>query len=537
MIGGALDIYKMAALQTADHWMITDANGIIVEVNPAFESVTGYAQHELVGAKPNVIKSGIHDRTFYENMWRTLESGQPYRGIVVNRRKNGELFHEMKSITPIKDSSGRTTHYFSIGKDISELKAAESTLQKTASELEQANQQLVESEASLLRHITILESVLSSMTEGVIVADREGRFVMFNPAAERMVGIGSTDANPSEWSLHYGVYLPDTKTPYPTEELPLVRAIKGKATSDAELFIRNPGKRDGAFLSVRGTPLRDKDGDVIGGLIVTRDITQDKWVQGAQKELTATREEMRIAERIQRQFFPADLPDIEGIEIAGASQAAVFTAGDYFDYVPTPDGGLLLIVGDVSGHGFGPALLMASVRAYVRALAESGVDACEMMNVVNRLIAADTDAGDFVTLSIVRLDPATRSCAYVSAGHPTGYLLDAAGNVKQRLESMVPPLGMLPELDCLDAIPVEMSDGDVLLMFTDGIIEAEDSAGKPFGSQRALDIVRRHRHRSSHDVVDILHKAVETYSPNELQDDITSIVVKVGQHPATKASG
>ena len=526
-MSSALDIYKMAALQTADHWMITDANGIIVEVNPAFESLTGYSQRELVGAKPNVIKSGVHDRAFYEKMWKTLESGRPYRGIVVNRKKSGELFHEMKTITPVKDPSGRTTHYFSIGKDISELKEAETRLQRSTSDLERANQRLLASEASLLRHITILESVLGNMTEGVIVADRDGRFVMFNPAAERMVGIGSSDTQPNQWTSHYGVYLPDRKTPYPTETLPLVRAIHGEATENDEMFIRNPNKQDGVWLGVRGTPLKDKDGGVIGGLIVTRDITQDKWVEEAAKELNATREEMKIAERIQRQFFPAHAPDLDGTEIGGASQAAVVTGGDYFDYIRMPDGGLLLVVGDVSGHGFGPALLMASVRAYVRALAESGVDARDMLNVVNRLIAADTDDGDFVTLSIVRLDPSSRSCVYANAGHPAGYLLDSAGEVKQSLESMVPPLGMFPEVNCFEMTPIEMSDGDLLLMLTDGIIEAENSEGAPFGVQRALDIVRRNRDRGAAEIVDILHRTVVKHCAGRLQDDITSIVVKV----------
>ena len=491
----------------------------------------------MVGGKPNVIKSGVHDRAFYEDMWKTLESGRPYKGIVVNRKKNGELFHEMKTITPIKDSSGRTTHYFSIGKDITELKAAETEIQRSTSALERTNQRLLVSEASLLRHITILESVLSSMSEGVIVADRDGRFVMFNPAAERMVGIGSSDTQPNQWTSHYGVYLPDTKTPYPTEELPLVRAINGETTNDVEMFIRNPNKKDGVWLGVRGRPLRDKDGDVIGGLIVTRDITQDKWVKRAAKELRANREEMRIAERIQRQLFPAGAPDVEGMEIGGASQAAVVTGGDYFDYVQMPDGDLLLIVGDVSGHGFGPALLMASVRAYVRALAESGVSAQDMLNVVNRMIAADTDTGDFVTLSIVHLDLVSRSCAYVSAGHPAGYLLDARGDVKQSLESMVPPLGMFPELGCFEMTPIEMSDGDVLLMLTDGILESENSAGIPFGAQRALDVVRSNSHRAAAEIVDILHKTVARHCASRLQDDITSIIVKVRPEPPVKNRG
>jgi PAS domain S-box-containing protein len=533
----ALDIYRMAALQTADHWMITDVNGTIVEVNPAFESVTGYSRHEVIGHKPNVIKSGVHDGAFYEHMWKTLEAGRPYRGIVVNRRKNGELFYEMKTITPMKNATGRTTHFFSIGKDISDLKLAEQKLQASALELEQANRRLVASEASLLRHITILESVLGSMNEGVIVADSNGRFVMFNPAAERMVGIGPTDTDPDQWVTRYGVYLPDRTTPYPTEDLPLVRAINGETTDEMEMFIRNPNKKDGAWLSIRGNPLKDKDGNLIGGLIVTRDITRDKWAKEVEEELTATREEMKIAERIQRHFFPAEAPAVDGTEFAGASRAAVVTGGDYYDFVRMPDGGVLLVVADVSGHGFGPALLMASVRAYVRALAETGVDARNILSVVNRLVWSDTDVGDFVTLAIVRLDPFSRTCTYASAGHTTGYLLDGTGRVKQQLESVVPPLGVLPEVGSFELSSVEMSEGDLLLMLTDGIIEAEDCTGVPFGVRRALNTVRANRDRPPHEIVDVLHKTVAEHCAGKLQDDITSIVVKVLQEPGDTERG
>jgi sigma-B regulation protein RsbU (phosphoserine phosphatase) len=527
----ALEIYRMAALQTADHWMITDSDGIIVEVNPAFESVTGYSQNELVGRKPNVIKSGLHDRAFYEGMWKTLLSGRTYRGVVVNRRKDGSLFYEMKTITPVKDSSGRTTHFFSIGKDISDLKVAERNLRESASELEQANRRLLASEASLLRHITILESVLSGMTEGVIVADRDGRFVIFNSAAEQMVGIGLTQTHPDEWSVQYGVYLPDGKTPYPTNDLPLVRAIRGEPTENVELFIRNPKNEAGVYLSVRGAPLKDKGGDVIGGLIVTRDITQDKWAKQAKEELDATREEMKTAERIQRALFPSHAPEAEGIDIGGATRPAVATGGDYFDYVELPDGDILLILGDVSGHGLGPALLMASVRAYVRALAESGVLAQDILTIVNRLVANDTEAGEFVTLIIARLDPATRLCDYASAGHTTGYVLDPAGRVKRSLESIVPPLAVLSDLSGCEMVSLSLEDGDVLILLTDGIIEAENSAGTPFGVERALDVAHRNRRLRASVIVDLLHKAVLEHSAGRIQDDISSIVVKILPRP------
>jgi PAS domain S-box-containing protein len=524
-------MYRLAALQTADHWMITDAGGVVVEVNPAFERVTGYSQAELVGKRPSVIKSGIHDKAFYESMWKTILAGEPYRGIVVNRRKNGELFYEMKTITPVRDDEGATTHFFSIGKDITDLKRAEEEIRKNSQDLEQTNERLVSSEADLLRHIRILESVLNSSNEGVIVADRDGRFLMFSPAAQEMIGIGPTEGGPGRWSVSYGVYLPDAKTPYPTEDLPLLRAIKGEQTDNVEMFIRNPNKNEGVWISVSGRPLRDARGGIIGGVIVARDITQDKWAKRASEELKATREEMSIAERIQKRFFPRTPPSGEGIDIGGASRPAVLTGGDYFDYIRTPDGDLLLVVGDVSGHGFGPALLMASVRAYINALTASGVRARNMLRVVNRLIANDTRSGDFVTLLLVRADLSTGLCEYASAGHTTGFVLDRDGAVKHRLESIVPPLGVLPEIGLAEMSKFTLDDGDLILMVTDGIMEAENTGGACFGEDCALEVVGRNRQRKASEIVEALHETVARHCGGKLQDDITSIVFKFHPDP------
>jgi serine phosphatase RsbU (regulator of sigma subunit) len=93
---------------------------------------------------------------------------------------------------------------------------------------------------------------------------------------------------------------------------------------------------------------------------------------------------------------------------------------------------------------------------------------------------------------------------------------------------------MFPELGRFEMTPIEMSDGDVLLMLTDGILEAEDSAGIPFGAQRALDVVRSNSHRAAAEIVDILHKTVVEHCASRLQDDITSIIVKVRPEPPIK---
>ena len=106
--------------QSADAVMITDGDGVIEYVNSAFEKITGFSFEEAVGRKPNLVKSGQHDRDFYNDLWRTIAGGEVFQDVLINRRKNGMLYYEEKTITPLKDRAGNITHYISTGKDITE---------------------------------------------------------------------------------------------------------------------------------------------------------------------------------------------------------------------------------------------------------------------------------------------------------------------------------------------------------------------------------------------------------------------------------
>ncbi len=121
-----------AVEQTADAIFITDARGVIEYVNPAFEMTTGYTRQEALGQTPRLFKSGRHDKSFYEDMWKTLLSGEVFRDVMVNRRKDGTLYYEEKSITPLLDEQGNITHFVSTGKDITERMQAEERLHHLA---------------------------------------------------------------------------------------------------------------------------------------------------------------------------------------------------------------------------------------------------------------------------------------------------------------------------------------------------------------------------------------------------------------------
>jgi serine phosphatase RsbU (regulator of sigma subunit) len=240
------------------------------------------------------------------------------------------------------------------------------------------------------------------------------------------------------------------------------------------------------------------------------------------------REEIRLARQIQQRLFPAPGLPLDGYDIGGASYPAEATGGDYFDYFPLRDNRLGIVIGDVSGHGFGPALLMAETRAYLRAFALTRTDVGEIVSLVNQALISDNLEDRFTTLLFARLDPAERTLVYASAGHPPACVIDKSGEVRALLKSTGVPLGILPECQYPAAAPVTLNPGDIVFLLTDGILEANSPDDKPFGLQRALDIVRSNRERHAREIVNLIYGAVRQFCHDDCQlDDMTAIIIKV----------
>lgn len=161
-------------------------------------------------------------------------------------------------------------------------------------ELESVTDSQRKREDSVARQAKVLESIFENLGDGVVVAGQDGKFVLFNPAAERILGLGMTDIPKERWSEVYAVYYPDRVTPFPWNEMPLARALLGKETRETEMFIRHPKTPEGVYISVTGTPLLT-DGVVRGAVVVFRDITQR--TRAAQAEEMRALAEKQMAER------------------------------------------------------------------------------------------------------------------------------------------------------------------------------------------------------------------------------------------------
>jgi PAS domain S-box-containing protein len=141
----------------------------------------------------------------------------------------------------------------------------------------------------------MLQSVLDGISEGLVAADEEGKFVLWNPAAEKIVGLGAANVSSEEWTEHYGLFLPDTVTRFPAEQNPLARAIRGEA-STAEMFVRNPALEKGVWIEASASPLKNKDGAPRGGVVAFRDITQSRADEREIRKLNDELEQ-RVVER------------------------------------------------------------------------------------------------------------------------------------------------------------------------------------------------------------------------------------------------
>ncbi len=233
----------------------------------------------------------------------------------------------------------------------------------------------------------------------------------------------------------------------------------------------------------------------------------------AEDEMRDTSEEFRAAQEIQQRLYPAEAPLLAGFDIAGAIYSAKSTAGDYFDYIPMLDDCLGVVVGDVSSHGMGPALLMSETRACLRTLAQIHGDVGEILTRANRLLAADASDFHFVTLAMVRLDPRDRSMVYASAGQ-RGYLLHP-GVDATILDSTSLPLGVNPDTVVPTATPIVLRPGDLLTFFTDGVIEAESPGHVRFGVARALQVIRSEREKPAQAIIESLHEEVLGFCRNQ----------------------
>jgi sigma-B regulation protein RsbU (phosphoserine phosphatase) len=235
--------------------------------------------------------------------------------------------------------------------------------------------------------------------------------------------------------------------------------------------------------------------------------------------------ELQLAREIQRSLFPGNPPRLDGAQIAALSQSCYQVGGDHYDHIPLGQGGLALAIADVAGKGTPASILMASVHAWLRALAGTAPPDL-LMERLSRFLFESTQDNRYVTLFYGELDAACRRLRYVNAGHVPPYLVAEGGSCRRLLDGG-PVLGLLENVQ-YEVGEVALRAGDLLAMVTDGATEALSVADEEFGDERVIGALRASSGSSAEEAVSALASAVTTWAgPAGCSDDLTVLILKV----------
>ncbi len=236
---------------------------------------------------------------------------------------------------------------------------------------------------------------------------------------------------------------------------------------------------------------------------------------------------LNVARDIQRGFMPQQLPTIDGYEVATWWFPNQAVGGDYCDVFQLADGRIGMAIADVSGHGLGPSLIMASCRAGLRALALEHTSAEVLLGLLGRALADDLQEGRFITMVMVELDPLAHTVEFANAGHAPAMHFSAGTGQFTDLVATGLPLGVLDRPEYPQGPPISLGVGDLLILCTDGIVEAMNRDDEQFGLQRLEGIVRQMASAPVSEIVRTVGENVEShYLGDSPPDDLTILAAR-----------
>ena len=244
------------------------------------------------------------------------------------------------------------------------------------------------------------------------------------------------------------------------------------------------------------------------------------------REQEAMAREIEIAREVQRELLPRVVPKIPGLQLAGACQPAVGVGGDYFDFLLFTEERLAIVIADVSGKGIPAAMLMAGLQGSVRSLARPSVAPKDVTRMLNEMMLRSTTTSRYATLFFGLYDTRQRVLTYSNAGHYPPVHLGSHGVA--RLEADGIPIGLFPDAQYGEGRR-ELENGDVLVLCTDGIIEAPDAGGREFGEERLLNILSENQGRDLNEIIVRVYHELELWTGDgPRHDDATIVLARAG---------
>jgi len=475
---------------------LKDGQVVKTSHGPGCLSVTGYSHEEYVN-NPFLWYQMIleEDRAPVMRVTEELLAGKDVPSLehrIVH--KDGSIRWVVNTIVPRYNDHGELIAYDGLIKDITERKRAEESLRLQGAALEAA-------------------------ANAIVITDSEGRVIWVNPAFIRMTGYRDSEAMKKPLS-----FLKSEQ-----HDLRFYRELWATINSGrvwhGEMINR---RSDGSLYPEEQTitPVLDDNGRIKNFICIKQDITERKAAERALLENASMLKEMEIAKEIQLSLLPSTPPPLPGIECACRCVPATHIGGDYYDlFLQNED--VDMVIADVSGHNVGAALMMVETRSVLRAQHQTQHKPSEILSSLNEVLYGDLSRAElFISMAYLSYNMESHVLSYTNAGHPPPLLYRPGTQHFFQLDADGLILGVHSGVS-FDELSMTTERGDVLLLYTDGVTEAEGAAGELFGLKRLRQVLADHHTFSAEQIINAVLDAVYTFTgTRSSKDDISMMVLK-----------
>lgn len=491
--------YKRLVAAVTDYiYTVTINDGTVIKTShgPGCLTVTGYSHEEFVN-NPFLWYQMIleEDRPAVTRLTADIQAGEDIPSLehrIIH--KDGSIRWVRNTIVPRYSEQGELIAYDGLISDITLRMRAEESLRLQSAALEAA-------------------------ANAIAITDSDGQVIWVNQAFTRMTGYSSEEAVQRDLS-----FLKSDRHD-PKFYLALWETITAGEVWHGEMINR---RKDGSLYPEEQTitPVIDEKGHIRHFICIKQDITERKQAEQALLENTSILKEMEIAKQIQLSLLPPSPPPMTGIDCAGRCVPATHIGGDYYDIFLNGEE-VDMVIADVSGHSVGAALIMVETRSVLRAQLQALHSPAEILTALNDLLHDDLSRAElFITMSYLSYQTKTGRLRYTNAGHPPTLLYRSSGDSFFELDTEGLILGVKMNVQ-FEERSLSIESGDLLLLYTDGIIEAEGPDGELFGTRRLQEVIAREHRKPAVEVIAAVLEAVRSYTGVfSAKDDISMLVLK-----------
>jgi sigma-B regulation protein RsbU (phosphoserine phosphatase) len=495
--------FRQMAEMTGEWLWEQDPKGYYIYSSAAVYHILGFSPEQVIGKHYTEFLTA-QDKTqqsFY------AASHEPFFSLINHyQHKDGHQVITESTGLPILDASGNLIKWRGVDRDITARKRFQDAL--------------IESEKRI-------RMIIESSLNAIVIMDSGGIIRDWNHQAELMFG----------WprDVAVGACLDELIIPErfrKAHRQGLETFLReGKGTIFNRLIEQTALRRNGSEFPIEMSisPLREGGSYIFSGFIhdISARKIAEQQIRQAQVKLAIARNEIEIARRIQAALSPSVPIKNDHFEVVGRCLPADQVGGDYYDYFPRGGRNLEMVIADVSGHAIGPALFMVETRSAIRANAGGVESPAEKLNALNGFLFEDLDKSDFfITLFYLQYDIDNRLIRYANAGHPPPLLYKRRQHACLRLDAEGLIVGVNQQVNFEEkSLPIE--PGDIILFYTDGLIEAENGIGEFFGIDRVESLLIEH----CEDAPDMLINAYlmrlkQFCQTDSFKDDVTMMVFK-----------